>query len=374
MKKKIIITSNSCWNIFNFRKGLIKELLKSNYEIIVVAPYDECADIIKNLGCSYFPIVIDRKGINPFQNIKIYFQYLKIFKLINPQIILTFTIKPNIFSSIAANYLKIPIINNITGLGSTFINKGVIYQITKFLYKISIKYSSKVFFQNYDDLKLFVNLKLVDKYRAERIPGSGINLNSFKSYQNDKNLETKNFNFLLISRILIDKGIREYIEAAKIILRNNSNISFNLIGKLDLENPSKISKSDFDKLIKSGPINYLGYFNDVKTFINESDCVVLPSYREGLPNVLLEAAALSKPIIATDVAGCRDIVEDGINGYLCIPKNSNDLADKMIKLANHSKDKLIQMGQISKAKIEKEFDENIVIDKYLKTIDSILIS
>ena len=363
--KKIVLSSNTSWSIYNFRYELVKELLK-NYEVIVVAPKDKYSTKLIDLGCKYYDIYIDNKGTNPKNDLKTFFEYYNLYKKINPDITLHFTIKPNIYGNLACNLLNIPVINNVTGLGSVFIKENIITKIVKMMYKVAFK-NSFVFFQNKDDLELFLKEKLIKK-NFDVLPGSGIDTEKFKPIEVKK--KDNVFSFLLIARMLWDKGIGEYVEAANIIKQKYKNIEFLLLGAVGIDNPTAIPKEEIEKWQNQGIVKYLGTTDSVKEKIAKADCVVLPSYyREGTPRVLLESAAMAKPIITTDNVGCRDVVDDGINGYLCEVKNSQDLADKMEKMITLSEEERIKMGRSGREKVIKEFDEKIVIDKYLKVIE-----
>ena len=366
-RKKIVLSSNTSWYIYNFRSGLVKKLLK-DYEVTVIAPKDKYSKKLINLGCRYFDIYIDNKGTNPINDLRTLWQYLKLYKRIKPDIALHFTIKPNIYGNIASLFLKIPVINTITGLGTVFIKENFITFIAKVLYKVALK-NSFVFFQNKNDKDLFLKYNLITTQNVDVLPGSGVDIQKFKPIETKKD---NIFKFLLIARMLWDKGIGEYVEAAKIIKQKYKDVEFLLVGPIGVDNPTAIPKEQIDKWQKERLVKYLGTTDDVRNMIAMADCVVLPSYREGMPKALLEAAAMEKPLIATNIAGCKEVVEDGINGYLCKIRDAKDLADKMEKMLNLSKDKRKAMGKAGREKMIKQFDENIVINRYLETIDKIL--
>ncbi len=364
--KRIVLSSNTSWNIYNFRLGFVKELLKF-YEVIVVAPKDKYSYELINIGCKYYDICIDNKGINPINDFKTFRQYYKLYKKIQPDIALHFTIKPNIYGNFACNLLNIPVINNVTGLGTVFIKESIVTKIVKSMYKIAFK-NSFVFFQNHDDKKLFVKLNLVKNYDV--LPGSGIDTEKFKPINIEK-LDNI-FRFLLIARVLWDKGIGEYIEAVKIIKQKYDNVEFLLLGTIGVDNPTAISKEKILEWEKEKIIKYLGTTDNIKEKIAYADCIVLPSYREGTPRTLLEAAAMEKPIVTTNVPGCKEVVDDGVNGFLCNVKDYIDLADKMEKILKLSEEERKTMGKKGREKVIKEFDEKIVIKKYIKAIKEIL--
>lgn len=366
--KKIIMVGNTTWSMIKFRKGLIKKLIELNYEITIISPLDKHVEEIKELGCNYVDIDIDNKGANPVKDIKLIFELKKIYLNIKPDLIIHYTIKPNIYGTIASRLCNIKSFAVVTGLGFTFINQNLISKIAKLLYKISFNFSTKVFFINEDDKKEFLERKLVNSKKIVSIPGEGINTKFFKN--DDYKYTNNKFKFLLIARMLWDKGVGEYVEAAKML--RNENIEFGLLGYLDVSNPSAISKDQMNIWGKDSSIKYYGSTDDVRNFIIQSDCVVLPSYREGISMTLMESASLSKPLIATNVPGCKDLIDDEINGFLCEVKDSQSLLDKMKKMYNISNIERENMGKAGRKKMMKEFDEKIVITKYIKIIKEVI--
>ncbi len=366
---KIVICSNTFWSIYNFRLNLAKLLKKNGYEIILVAPRDKYMDKLKDeFDC--YDIYINNKGTNPIEDLKTTFEFYKFYRVIKPTIVLNFTIKPNIYGTVACDLLNIQTINNIAGLGNLFINQNFITKIAKSLYRYSQNKASRVFFQNKDDYKMFIEEKLVDKQKCDILPGSGVDVEKFKPIQIEK--KDNIFRFLLIARMIWDKGIGEYVKAAKIIKQKYNNVEFYLLGAVGVNNPSAISKNQIEKWEEENIVKYLGVTDNVKKEILKADCIVLPSYREGTSRVLLESASMERPIIATNVPGCNNVVDDGANGYLCEVKNSKDLTFKMEKMFNLSEKQRLEMGKKGREKIIKEFDEKIVINKYLKIIKDII--
>lgn len=266
--------------------------------------------------------------------------------------------------------LGIPVINNVAGLGRVFIDPGLITRITRNLYRISLRKSHKVFFQNEDDLSLFINSGLVDARVSERIPGSGVDTQRFAPVSVIKKGER--FSFLLVARMLWDKGVGEYVEAARHLKAKYSHVSWGLLGFLDIQNPSAISREQMQQWVDEGIVNYLGTTDTVSTFLSEADCVVLPSfYREGVPRSLLEAASMAKPIITTDSVGCREVVDNGITGFLVRPRDAQDLAEKMERMIKLTAEERGLMGIKGRDKMIREFDEKIVINRYLEVVESI---
>jgi len=366
--KKIAIVINTSWNIFNFRIGLLKALQKEGYKIVCIAPHDDYSSKLEEFGFEYYNITINNKGTNPIEDMKLTYEFYKLYKKIKPDIVLQYTIKPNIYGSIATNILGIPTISNISGLGTVFLNDSLSSKIARFLYKIALK-NNEVYFQNADDRNLFINNNIIKKSQTTLVPGSGINTNTYKP-SNKVTMNTK-LSFLFIARLVKDKGIIEYIDAVKRLKKFYPDVSFKILGSLYLANPTAIKKNELQNWIDEGLIEYLGHSDDVKSEILKVDCIVLPSYREGLSRVLLEAASLAKPIITTDTPGCRDVVDNGVNGYLCKVKSSISLEEnikKMIKLSSKERD---SMGNKGREKIINEFEEQLVIDIYIKTIKQI---
>ncbi|GAB4132046.1 MAG: glycosyltransferase family 4 protein [Raineya sp.] len=364
---KIALVANTSWNIYNFRAGLLNYLLQKGYQLSVIAPQDEYSERIKDWHLSFYPIELENKGTNPIKDVKFYRSLLLLYEQISPDVVLHFTIKPNIYGTLACRKLKIPCINNVSGLGTTFIHKKITSKIAHLLYRFSFRFAHKVFFQNKEDLALFVKKKLVKEEKTGLLPGSGIDLNKF---QPTKKLSSSNFTFLMIARLIYDKGIREYVEAASIVKKHFPEVIFQLIGGFEKSTKNPLNISPEEVTFWQGIVEYLGTQNDVRPYIASADVVVLPSYREGTPRSLLEAAAMAKPLLTTDVAGCREVVEDGKNGFLCQEKNAIDLAEKMICFLQTSPYILQEMGLYSRKKVERQFDEKFVFQAYQEAIEA----
>ena len=370
---KVIIVNNTTWNVKNFRKGLVLSLVDRGHKVIVVTPKDKYVGEVLDFGCEHFNINLDNKGVNPVNDFYLLFQYLRIFYRERPNVILAYTAKPNIYGSIAASFYSTPIVNNISGLGTAFIRGGLLGKIVSLLYKFSLRKSECVFFQNNDDKDLFLKKNLVTKNQVDILPGSGVNLEYYQpSNLNIVNRNQDEFVFLLIARLIWDKGIQEYVDAARLIKKSNLKVRFQILGFLDVDNQTAVLRSDVDLWAEEGIIEYLGDVDDVRSFIEKSDCVVLPSYREGAPRALIEASAMGKPTIATDVEGCRDVVDNGVNGYLCNVRDAHDLAKKMKAMLNMDFKAIKQMGLKGREKMENEFDERIVIDRYVSIVNKIV--
>jgi glycosyltransferase involved in cell wall biosynthesis len=367
---KVAIVLNTSWNIYNFRLNFVKALLSAGHEVHTIAPHDQYTHHLEELGCMHHDVYMDSRGANPIKDSALIFELYFIYKKLRPDVILHYTIKPNVYGTFAAALLRIPSINNVCGLGTIFLKDTIVSAIAIKLYKWAFRYPKKVFFQNPDDRDLFLNKKLVSEEITDLLPGSGIDLTKFSPTDFKRN---KIFTFLLISRLITDKGILEFIEAVKKVKAQGLDARFQLLGAKDPKHKRGIQLNVIDEWIQSGTVEYLGTTKDVRSFINNADCVVLPSYREGTPHTLLEASSSSKPIITTDVPGCHHVVSHQVNGLLCKLKDADDLAIKMMQMANLDNDTLKKFGENGRKKMEAEFDEKIVVSKYLLAIDSVVL-
>jgi len=365
--KTIIVSSNYAWTIYNFRMPLIRRLKKEGYKVCVLTQFDGYEKQIESEVDVIKSLFISRKGVNPFVDFFTIIDFtLNILKF-KPHMILMFSIKPVIYGSLAAKVTNIPSIAMITGLGSAFITNSWITKVVKSLYRFSLSSTSVVFFQNVDDRKIFLQDKLVDEKICRYSPGSGVNIDRFKY---TKLPNTDSITFLLIARMLWDKGIGEFVDAAKSIKMKYPHVRFQLLGPLGVQNRTSIKESEVKAWESEDIIEYLGETDNVANFIEKACCIVLPSYREGTSRVLLEAAAMGRPLIATDVPGCREVVEDGITGFLCMPRDYVDLSLKIELMLKLSYEARQLMGAKGREKIEKEFRQEIVCDLYIDAIKS----
>ena len=361
---KIAFFSNSSWSIYNFRRNLVKKLLIMNHQIVIISSKDDFTEKLIKMGCSFVNIDLNNNKINPLKEILILFKINYIFIKIRPDILLNFTIKPLIYGSFFSRMFSIKSINMITGLGTTFININFLTKIVIFFYKISFQKIYAVFFQNKDDLKLFINNQIIKKKKTILIPGSGVDLKHYKFSKLKKN---KKIRFILVSRILKEKGILEYLKVAK-NLHNKKNCEFHLLGPFIQDNKSTISKKIIDDLHNKKIIKYLGFVKNIKPYVKNSDCVVLPSYREGTPRSLLEACSMGRPIITTDVPGCRNVIRNNINGFKCLPRSSKSLESSIKKFINLTYRQKVKMSLSARKLVEQKFDEKIIISKYIDII------
>ncbi len=362
----IVISANSCWNIVNFRLGLIQALGDRGYRIIVVAPEDGHCSKLGDLGIAFVPIPMNSSGVSVLEDLRLFARYLKEFRALRPFAYLGFTAKPNIYGSLAARMVGAKVINNVSGLGTLFIKRGPLTALLGQLYRFSFRTSSRVFFQNRDDLELFVGKGFVRRAQTGLLPGSGIDLARFKPGKRRRT--PGSFRFLLVGRLLWDKGVAEYVEAARIVRATHPGVRFQILGPVGVNNRTAVPSASLERWRAENLIEYLGESDDVRIAVNQADCIVLPSYREGLPRSLLEGAAMGKPLIATDVPGCRDAVADGETGYLCEVRSADSLAAAMRKMLEMPAEARRKMGERGRRKVEEEFCESRVIAKYLDAL------
>ncbi len=358
---KILILANNDIGLYNFRRELLEKLISEKNEVYISLPYGSKVDNMVEMGCRFIDTSVDRRGKNPFKDIILFFRYFKIIKKIKPDVVLTYTIKPNLYGGICCRLNKIKCIANVTGLGSASENKGLLNKVVLKLYKIAFAKNKCVFCQNQENLNYLVNIG-IDKERLILIPGSGVNLQHFNvlEYPNDNTIE-----FLFIGRIMQAKGIEQYLDTASYIREKYINTVFHILGECEEDYKDKLKELD-----DRGIIKYHGLQSDIKPFLERSHCTIHPTYYpEGMSNVLLESSASGRPIITTNKSGCKEIVDDGVNGFIVTEKDSNDLIDKVEKFIQLSNQERKVMGLAGRKKVENEFDRNIVINEYLKAIE-----
>ncbi|KIQ89058.1 glycosyl transferase [Bacillus sp. L_1B0_8] len=360
--KKILILANNDVGLYKFRKELIAQMVKDN-EVYISLPYGKFVPKLMELGCKFIDTPISRRGTNPITDFKLLMSYKKIIKEIKPQVVLTYTIKPNIYGGLACRLSKTPYLSNITGLGTAVENRGLLQKITLFLYRTALKKVNCVFFQNEENKELFRDEGLINgEYRL--IPGSGVNLDYYSvlDYPSDNLI-----NFVFIARVMKEKGIDQYLDAAEYIRGKYPKTVFHILGFCEDAYDSKLKE-----LQGRGIIQYHGMQNDIRKFHEISHCTIHPTYYpEGMSNVLLESAASGRPIITTNRSGCREIVDDEINGYVVKQQDSQDLIEKIEKFIALDYEKKKKMGLEGRKKVEKEFDRQIVIDAYFNELQKI---
>lgn len=366
---RIVICANSAWNLRNFRARLISDLIAGGAEVVAVAPPDgPGAASLEGLGCRFEPVPIDARGLSPLGDAMLAMRLTRVLRRLEPDVFLGFTVKPNVYGSLAARLCGVPVVNNLSGLGTAFIRDGWLTRLVKGLYRVSLAGSAVVFFQNPDDLDLFVEAGIARADQARLLPGSGVDLDRFGPLPLYPREESEGPVFLLVARLLRDKGVGEYVEAARQIRARAPGARFRLLGSVDAANRTAVPLKTVEAWTSEGVVDYLGATEDVRPHIAEADCVVLPSYREGTPRSLLEAAAMGRPLIATDVPGCREVVEDGVNGFLCEARSAGSLARAIERFMGLGHDQRQAMGTAGRDKVERAFDERIVIEAYHEAI------
>jgi glycosyltransferase involved in cell wall biosynthesis len=361
--KKILILTNSLDGFYRFRHELITELLKKKYTVYLSAPMDVREDYYRQLGVVLIDTKINRRGINPLKDMILFLFYKKLINSFKPDIILTYTIKPNIYGGLASRLIKTPYLVNVTGLGTAVENKGILQIITTRLYKVALKKAYIIFFQNIENMNFMLKKGIKGKHQM-LLPGSGINVERFRflEYPNDEVLH-----FLFIGRVMKAKGIDYYLEAAKHIKLKYPNTVFHILGAYEED-----YKSIFDEYQSKGIIKYHGSVDNVKKFLLFAHCTIHPTYYpEGMSNVLLESAASGRPVIASNRSGCKEIIEDGKNGFLIEPKNIEDLINKIEVFINVPLIEKRQMGIYGRKKVVREFNRDIVINAYLNEIEKV---
>jgi glycosyltransferase involved in cell wall biosynthesis len=365
----VTLSSNTSWYLYNFRASTIRRLVADGYQVVCLSPKDDYSEkLMEDLGCKWLPLIMNSKGSNPLKDAGLVFQFWRYYRRLKPVAALHFTIKNNVYGTWAARSLGVPAINNISGLGTAFIHKGVISAIVRLLYKTSQPFAHRIFCQNKDDLKQLVDSGLVSRDRLELLPGSGVDLERFNPGQRVPHSGT--FRFLYAGRMLADKGLNELIGAVRSINADGLRCSLWLSGFADVENVSAISDAQLTEWAEDSAIEWLGPSDSMERLYAATDCVVLPSYREGMPRSLLEAGAMGLPVVATDVPGCRSIVEDGYNGLLCEVKNSGSLMQAMQRMLAMTDEERSKMGENGRNRVSEKFSEHLVVEATMRAVTS----
>lgn len=368
---RLLLSTNTAWNLPNFRAGVIRALRADGYDILCAAPADAHVGAIEALGATFIDLPIDSQGTSPVRDAGLTLRYRKLMKAHRVDAYLSWTPKPNIYGAIAARSLGVPAIINVSGLGVAFDRPGLLQAVVSNLYRVANAGAAKVFFQNPDNLDAFRRRGLVGRTPVALLPGSGVDLERFRPapWPRDDGPVV----FLLMCRLLRQKGVAEYAAAARRLRAAGVNAEFRLAGMLDSHNPAAIGQAELEGWVAAGDITYVGALDDVGPALADADCVVLPSYYpEGTPRSLLEAAASARPIITTDTAGCRDVVIAPETGYLAPPRDVDGLADAMARFAALSPAQRQQMGAASRRLCEARFDERFVTDAYLAAVREVL--
>jgi glycosyltransferase involved in cell wall biosynthesis len=367
--RTIVLSINTSWNLVNFRSNLIARLQREGFAVVALSPLDEHSAALIAMGVRHIAIDIDSKGLSPLRDLMLAYRYWRIMKTVRPVAFLGWTIKPNVYGSLAAHALGIPVINNISGLGTAFIKLGPITRVVQRLYRTALARSATVFFQNRHDRDLFVTQRLVTLARTVLLPGSGIDLAQFVPQPLE---EAPAPVFLMVARLLRDKGVVEFADAARMVRQTRPDVTFELLGFLDVQNRTAIDREMVEGWQREGILHYLGEAADVRPHLSRATAVVLPSYREGMPRSLLEAAAMGRPLIATDVPGCTEIARAGENAFLCAARDARSLADAMVALLDLDSVGRAAMGRRSREIAEREFDVSVVEARYLNAIARVI--
>lgn len=356
--KKVLILANSSGGLYDFRNELVLELLKE-YEVYVSVPDETAVDKLKAEGCQVIHTDINRRGMNPVQDMGLFFSYWKLLRNIKPDVILTYTIKPNIYGGFCARLKRVPYIANITGLGTTFERGGMLQKVVVAMYRTALKKAACIFFQNDKNRQIFENNKIRGK-KVRRVNGSGVNLEAHP-YETYPGKEKPHF--LFVGRVMKEKGIEEFLSSAK---KYANRAEFDIIGYCE-----EAYEKEVEQLQKEGIVHFHGFQTDVNSYYRESDAVIIASYHEGMSNVLLEAAATGRPALATDINGCKEAVEDGKTGLLFEPRSGQALEEAIEAFVNMSVAEREQMGKNARAKMEQEFDRKHVVMAYIEEIKSV---
>lgn len=379
MSRRIVITSNTSWFIFNFFSSAITEFMKGGNEIFILAPRDKYSERLENLGCKFFDLGLDRAGMNLFSELKTIQTLYRNLRNLSPDCVLNFTPKLNIYSVLICKFLKIPVVNSVAGLGYIVLSRGIKSALGKILLRLSQPFADHVIFQNNDDLSVYLAKGWVAPEKTSRVRGIGVNLNKFTPLASKDDGVVR---FILFARMLKSKGVNEFVDAANAVTLHYDNIrcnkgikpkvEFALLGFIDEQNPDGITKEVIGRWHTESSVRYLGETDDVISHIKDYDCVVLPSfYREGIPQCLIEAAALGKPIITTNNVGCRETVVDQLTGYIVPIKDSERLAEAMIAMIDLGHDGRLKMGKAARRKAENDFCHLHVAKHYLNVIESV---
>lgn len=366
---RIAVVANTTWYLYNFRRNLMLHLQALGHELIAVGPLDKYVEMLERDGIRHCEVSFNGAGTNVVKEMGVMLRLRSIFRAHEVDVVLSYTPKGNIYSAFALSGLDGRLVMNVSGLGRVFSRGGLLARLVQRFYQQSFRRAEWVFFQNDEDRSAFIGKGLVCHDKTSRLPGSGVDLSRFQADKICVAGPTSKANFLFVARLLWDKGIGEYVAAARLVRSAHPGARFRVLGSLDRPGAGAVPAATLQAWVEEGVIEYLGMTDDVRPHLAAADCVVLPSfYREGVPRSLLEAAAMGKPVITTNVVGCRDTVDDQITGFLCKPKNSNDLAGKMLHFLTLSSTELRIMGQKARNKMVSEFDEKIVINAYCSLI------
>ena len=360
--KKILITGITDSGVLRVRSELIGWIQSEGAQVIVVTPKQKAYVQLQEMGCRFIEFKIDAQDVNPFNNCNVYLKYIKLLKEENPDVVLTFTTKPNIYCTLACKHLHIKYITNITGRGRALVTPGWKQKIMILLLKKGLTDAACVFFQNDGDMQFFLDNRIGNAQSFHRIPGSGVNLDKFKPVPYPSE-DIKEMNFLFISRIYKQKGIEQYIEAASVIRKKHPECVFHILGENTPEYENMVNDA-----VANGIVKYHGRVSNVGDFIAKSHCTIHPSFFEGMANVVLESAACARPVITTNIYGCKEGVDDGVTGFVFKVKDADDLIKVIYRFLHLTYKEKVAMGEAGREKMEKEFDRQFVTEAYKEQI------
>lgn len=366
MQPPVLFCSNSFWSIHNFRGGPIRALLSAGYRVHVVAPDDDYAPLLRAMGCTVHVMPMASKGQNPLEDMALTWRLFRLYRRVRPVVCFHYTIKPNIYGAAAAHWAGIPSVSITTGMGTVFINKSLITFVVRQLYRFAFRHTLENWLLNESDFRAMVDGGLIDARKARLLPGEGVNLDHFARAPWPE--EDGTFRFLLIARLLRDKGVLEFVQAARKLKPSMPQVRFQLLGPADVENPTAISQKQVAAWVDEGLVEYLGVTQEVRPFIAQAHCIVLPSYREGLSRTLLEASAMGRPVLTTDVQGCREVVTEGVTGWIVPVQDAAALAARMKEVAGMPARALEAVGEAGRDKVAQNFDERRVIAEYFRIL------
>lgn len=370
LNRTILFVSNSAWSVYNFRIDVIRHLVQSGYQVIVLSPDDEYSPLLREAGAGFRPIEFNNREENPVRDFLFYRRLKKIYRELRPDFVFHYVAKPNIYGSLAAGAVQIPCVAVITGLGYPFARRNLLFTIMKSLYKRALRNAREVWFLNNEDARVFVDEHVVDIRKMKVLPGEGVNTTHFAPQRNTRD-EAAPFHFLMSTRLLKSKGISLYADAARILRKKDYRVDFSLIGFFEKNHPDSISKDELDRWSQEGLISYHGFASDVRVHLAKADCFVFPSfYNEGVPRCLMEAASMELPIITSFNRGCKEVVLNNSNGYICNPHDPFDLADKMEKMLHLSPEERSRMGRNGRLLVLKKFDMSKIVREYANTLIS----
>ena len=370
--KTVTLSSNTSWYLFNFRASTIRALVGAGYRVVCLSPPDDYGPRLAGLGCEWRPLPMDNAGSNPLRDLGLLLRFWGHYRSLRPLAAFHFTIKNNVYGTWAARSLGIPAVNNVSGLGTAFIRHGWVARVVRLLYRLSQPLARRVFCQNREDFDLLLQRRLVPASRLALLPGSGVDLQRFNPSIRQPRTPGTPLRLLYAGRMLADKGLNELIEAVGRLNADGVRCELALCGFAGAENVSAISEATLQDWARRPGIRWLGPSDDMPSVYAQADAVVLPSYREGMPRSLLEAAAMGLPAVATDVPGCRHIVTDGVNGLLCEARSADSLYDALERLLAMSDAERAALGAAGRARVEAEFDEQLVVKAAMGVVDEVL--